>query len=379
MSQWPGKYVIGLTGNIATGKSVVRRMLEHLGAYGIDTDALAHRAIARGAPGYQPVVDLFGRYILGPDGEIDRRRLGKIVFNDPVALANLERIVHPLVAQAIDFLVRRAGQPVVVIEAIKLVEANLHRACDSLWVVYAPAEVQLARLMRTRGLTEAEARQRMAAQPPQEQKMALADVIIRNAGTFEETWKQVVTAWRRLVPVAEAGTPTVEAAGGERLALNVVRGRPRDAAQIAALINRLRPQTPPLTADDIMAAFGEKAFLLLRHHTTLQGVIGWQVENLVARTTDILLEPTLPLKSALTLLIQEMERASKDLQCEASLVFVPPELARQELIWRELGYALTTPERLEALAWQEAARESMPPGTVMLFKKLRQERILRPI
>lgn len=275
MSQWPGKYVIGLTGNIATGKSVVRRMLEHLGAYGIDADALAHRAIARGAPGYQPVVDLFGCYILGSDGEIDRRRLGKIVFNDPIALADLERIVHPLVAQAIDFLVRRASQPVVVIEAIKLVEANLHRACDSLWVVYAPPEVQLARLMRTRGLTEAEARQRMAAQPPQEQKMALADVIIRNAGTFEETWKQVVVAWQRLVPVAEAAAPAADAMSGERLALTVVRGRPRDAAQIVALINRLRPKAPPLTAEDIMAAFGEKAFLLLRNNSTLQGVIGW--------------------------------------------------------------------------------------------------------
>lgn len=379
VSQWPGKYVIGLTGNIATGKSVVRRMLEHLGAYGIDADALAHRAIARGAPGYQPVVDLFGRYILGPDGEIDRRRLGKVVFNDPVALADLERIVHPLVAQAIDFLVRRASQPVVVIEAIKLVEANLHRACDSLWVVYAPADVQLARLMRTRGLTEAEARQRMAAQPPQEQKMALADVIIRNAGTFEETWKQVVAAWRRLVPMAEAGAPAAETVSTTSVALEVVRGRPRDAAQIAALINRLRPTNPPLAADDIMAAFGEKAFLLLRAGKTLRGVMGWQVENLVARTTDILLEANLPLKSALVLLIQEMERASKDLQCEASLVFVTPELARQDLIWRELGYVPTTPEQLEALAWQEAARESMPPGTILLFKKLRQERILRPI
>ncbi|WP_299030114.1 dephospho-CoA kinase [uncultured Thermanaerothrix sp.] len=379
MSQWSGKYVIGLTGNIATGKSVVRRMLEHLGAYGIDADALAHRAIARGAPGYQPVVELFGRYILGPDGEIDRRRLGKIVFSDPVALASLERIVHPLVSQAIDFLVRRVSQPVVVIEAIKLVEANLHYACDSLWVVYAPVEVQLARLMRNRGLSEAEARQRIAAQPPQEQKMALADVIIRNAGSFEETWKQVVVAWRRLVPVAEAGPLATEAVSADQMTLEVVRGRPRDAAQIAALINRLRPANPPLTADDIMAAFGEKAFLLLRAGKTLQGVMGWQVENLVARTTDILLEPGLPLKSALVRLIQEMERASKDLQCEASLIFVAPELARQDLIWHELGYTPTLPERLEALAWQEAARESMPPGTVLLFKKLRQERILRPI
>jgi dephospho-CoA kinase len=80
MSAWPGKYVIGLTGNIATGKSVVRKMLEHLGAYGIDADALAHRAIANDAPGFQPVLDIFGSWVLAADGQIDRTRLAKIVF-----------------------------------------------------------------------------------------------------------------------------------------------------------------------------------------------------------------------------------------------------------------------------------------------------------
>ena len=82
MSAWPGKFVIGLTGNIATGKSVVRRMLEHLGAYGIDADALGHRAIAKGAPGYQPVLDTFGSWILNSGGHIDRTKLGRVVFAD---------------------------------------------------------------------------------------------------------------------------------------------------------------------------------------------------------------------------------------------------------------------------------------------------------
>ena len=80
MSGWPGKFVIGLTGNIATGKSVVRKMLEHLGAYGIDADALGHRAIARDAPGYKPVLDTFGKWILAPDGQIDRGKLARVVF-----------------------------------------------------------------------------------------------------------------------------------------------------------------------------------------------------------------------------------------------------------------------------------------------------------
>ena len=97
MSSVPGKYIIGLTGNIATGKSVVRRMLEHLGAYTIDADALSHRAIAKGVPGYQPIINEFGKWILDKDGEIDRSKLASVVFHDLGVLAELEGIIHPLV------------------------------------------------------------------------------------------------------------------------------------------------------------------------------------------------------------------------------------------------------------------------------------------
>jgi dephospho-CoA kinase len=95
VSNWPGKYVIGLTGNIATGKSVVRRMLEHLGAYTIDADALSHRVISKGAPGYQPVLDKFGSWLLDKDGQINRNKLGHLVFADKDALQQLETIIHP--------------------------------------------------------------------------------------------------------------------------------------------------------------------------------------------------------------------------------------------------------------------------------------------
>src|SRR5512136_646616 len=107
LSKWPGKFVIGLTGNIATGKSVVRRMLEHLGAYGIDADALAHRAIAKGAPGYDKVIETFGRYLLTSEDQIDREKLGRLVFGDTEALTTLEGITHPLVIQAVDLLIKR--------------------------------------------------------------------------------------------------------------------------------------------------------------------------------------------------------------------------------------------------------------------------------
>lgn len=394
MSKWQGKMVIGLTGNIATGKSVVRKMLEHLGAYGIDADALAHRAIARGAPAYQPVLDTFGRWILGPDQQIDRAKLGRVVFSDPEALQRLESLVHPLVMQAVDLLVRRSSQPVVVIEAVKLLETRLADSCDSLWVSTAVPEVQLARLMSDRKMTEAEARIRIQAQPAQEIKINAAQVVIRNDGTFEETWKQVQSGWKKLFPAAptEETSPTQPVAVAVQPAVTVdatasikepviaiQRGRPRHSGEIAALISRLKPGKL-VTRTDIMAAFGEKAFLLLQVENQLVGVVGWQVENLVARTTDLFLDPCIPAEKALPPLLREVERASRDLQCEASLLFAPRALMQDKDLWKNLGYEPRTPQSLGVQAWQEAARESAPDGeSVLLFKQLRTDRILRPI
>ena len=377
MSNWPGKYVIGLTGNIATGKSVVRKMLEHLGAYSIDADALSHRAIAKGAPGYQRVLDTFGKWILDSNSEIDRAKLGRLVFSDPEALQQLEVIVHPLVEQAVDLMIQRASQRVVVIEAIKLLEGKLVGACDNIWATYAPESIQKARLMKKRDMNEQDAIQRIHAQPPQEIKTAAANVVIQNTGSFEDTWKQVVAAWKILSPITDT-SPVVmrKATDGE---LSVQRGRPHDSVNIAAFITRLSSGTRPQSQDDIMAAFGEKAFLLLMADKQLVGLVGWQVENLVARTTDLYLDPGIPVERALKILVTEVERASQDLQCEASLFFLPPQLAGHEPVWKELGYIRRTPQTLGIQAWQDAAHESQPPNTILLFKQLRQDRVLRPI
>lgn len=376
MSKWPGKYVIGLTGNIGTGKSVVRKMLEHLGAYGIDADALGHRAIAKGAPGYQGVVDIFGKWILDGNGEVDRAKLGRLVFNDKEALQQLEKIVHPLVEQAIDLMVQRASQRVIAIEAIKLLEGNLAAACDTIWVVDAPEAIQKERLVQKRGMSEEDALQRIRAQSPQAIKTAAANVIIQNTGSFEDTWKQVVAAWKTISPITDTVPIAHKATPGE---LTVQRGRPRDSEIIAAFITRVSGGASPRSAEDIMSAFGEKAFLLLMADQQLVGVVGWQVENLVARTTDLYLEPGLPPEGALKALLTEVENASRDLQCEASLLFLPPQMLAQEAIWKELGYTRRTAQTLGIQAWQEAAIESQPPNTILLFKQLRQDRVLRPI
>lgn len=198
--------VIGLTGNIACGKSTVAKMLEALGAYVIDADCLAHEAMRPGTAVHQAIMARFGEGILAKNGEIDRRKLGDIVFRDAEALADLERIVHPaVIAETLRLLVA-CERPVAVVEAIKLLEAEMHRRCDAIWVVTCSRDIQMARLMRDRRLSAQEAEVRIAAQPPQVEKVARADVVIDNSGTLEETWQQVVRAWNALpgVPPAPA-------------------------------------------------------------------------------------------------------------------------------------------------------------------------------
>ena len=390
MSTWPGKFVIGITGNIGTGKSVVRKMLEHLGAYGIDADALGHRAIAKGAPGYQPLVDTFGQWILAPNGEIDRRKLGRLAFADPEIMQQLEAIIHPLVGQAVDWLVRRSPKTVIAIEAIKLLESDLRKHCDSIWVVTAPPEKQLERLLKKRGMSRAEAEQRIKAQGSPSAKIAAADVVIYNDGSFEKTWEQVKKAWKLVVPQKAEGTRPItlavqrsevlKAGAQEKPAtvpLKVKKAGPKQAGEIAAFLKKATGKE--VSRAEVLAAFGEKAYLLLYRGDEMVGLLGWQVENLVSRINEFHLLPDVPLAAAASLMLTEMERGSKELQCEAALFFLPPAMAKQTALWKQLGYIPRKPESLGMRAWQEAARESQPPGTVLLFKQLRQDRVLQPL
>ncbi len=189
-------YIIGLTGNIAAGKSAVAKLLAELGARVIDADALVHQLEQRGTPTYDAIVAEFGPGILRDDGDIDRARLGARVFSDPSAMARLEAIVHPAVGveleRQISQLTSQTPDSIIVIEAIKLIEAGLHKRCDALWVVAAPYRLQLERLIRTRGLSEAEARTRIEAQSPQSEKIALASVVIDNSGDLEHARVQVL-------------------------------------------------------------------------------------------------------------------------------------------------------------------------------------------
>ncbi len=195
-------YIIGLTGNIGAGKSEVVRVLRELGADSIDADRVGHEVIAPGTPEHEQLVARFGRDVLQPDGAVDRRKLGAIVFADPAALRDLERIVHPGVRARIRARFAATERPVIVVEAIKLLESGLYLEVDAVWVVTAPRQVRVQRLVETRGLTVSEAEARVDAQPPEVEKVARADVVIDNGGDLAAMRAQVLAAWRAV----ETGT-----------------------------------------------------------------------------------------------------------------------------------------------------------------------------
>jgi dephospho-CoA kinase len=191
-------YRIGLTGNIATGKTTVGHMLEALGALWIDADKVAHRMMAPGGKAYKAVTETFGPEILERDGTIDRRKLGSLVFSDPAALLQLESLVHPAVIEAVEHQMSLSEAQVVVVEAIKLLESGMAACYEAIWVTVCDEDIQIARLMQTRGLSRAAALQRIRAQPPQSDKIAVADLVISTNGPREATRAQVEAVWAEL-------------------------------------------------------------------------------------------------------------------------------------------------------------------------------------
>jgi dephospho-CoA kinase len=352
-------------------------MLEHLGAYGIDADALAHRAVAKGAPGFSVVVQAFGDWILDDEGYIDRGKLATIVFQDPEALRRLEAIIHPLVSQAIDILIKRSKQDVIVIEAIKLIESGLGAGCDTIWIVDASEEQQILRLIEKRRMDDATARQRIAAQTPQEQKLRAANVVVANNGSFDQTWEQVQELWVDLpTPKETLPLPPLALLPGE---LGIRRGLPKDAHAIAEFITKVTRGKRTLTRQDVMAAFGQKAFLLIERDGIIAAAAGWQVENLVARIDEIYIARDLPVDQAVPVMMEALEEAAHELQSEAALLFLRPSLAQHIGLWRTAGYRPQPVQSLAVRAWKEAAIDSMPRGASLWFKRLRDDRVLRPL
>ncbi len=193
--------VIGLTGGIGSGKSTVSQYLKELGAVIIDADKVGHEAFQPGTEAWREVVATFGRDIVTPNGEIDRKKLGAIVFDNPPALTQLNRIMHPkmrdmMKAQIDEY--RRQGVAVVVLEAAILIEANWAPLVDEVWVTTAPESAVLERLKKQRGLAEEQTLSRIRSQLSNRERLKHADVVITNEGNIEEVKARVKELWVKI-------------------------------------------------------------------------------------------------------------------------------------------------------------------------------------
>ena len=195
-------FIIGLTGGIASGKSVVAKMLKEKGAHLIDADKLAREVVEPGQPAWQSIVDWLGNSVLTSDRTIDRAKLAGLVFNDRRKLEKLNSIVHPRVGSRFVAIAEEINKSepgaVLVYDVPLLIEAGLQEMVDHVLLVYVPREVQIERLRERDGLGRAEAELRLEAQMPLEEKRKYADTIIDNSGSLAETARQVDQFWQTI-------------------------------------------------------------------------------------------------------------------------------------------------------------------------------------
>ncbi len=195
-------FTIGLTGGIGSGKSVVADLLRQQGASIIDADRLGHEAYSPNAEAWRQVVAAFGEDILTTEGEIDRRKLGAIVFADPAELERLNGIMHPLMARMVEqrkVQLESAGETVAVVEAAVLFEAGWDTLVDEVWTTHAPTDAVVQRLHERNGLSEAEARKRINSQMPAEERIRRSDVVVDNSTDLAALETVIANLWQARV------------------------------------------------------------------------------------------------------------------------------------------------------------------------------------
>jgi dephospho-CoA kinase len=437
---WPNKIVVGLTGNIATGKSAVMRMAAEQGAVALDADKIVHELLERDPEIQAAIVSRFGEGICNADGRINRAALAGIVFRDAAALRKLEQITHPAVRREIKERIDGSEATVVFLEAIKLLEGDLAGECDQIWVTRAPRRKQIERLMVCRGMDWETAAMRVNAQPPPEEKVSRADVVIDTDASMADTRSQFEVAWERLgarpkaAPARQAAAkPSAKAApepartapaktkegatpkaaperlssqkagelrqrlGQKRTAevqppapeaatpapagpVTVRRARPSDIPSILLLIQRASAGTVKLKRSDLLMALGERSYFIAQEGSEITAVLGWNSENLVARIDQIFVHPPEAAPVTTVAALKEIEQSADKLICEAVMAFLPhgtADAVRQAFADQQYN-TVADVGRLPR-AWQSAAEESQPDNTYVMLKVLRETRITEPI
>jgi len=373
------KYVIGLTGNIATGKSIVRRMLKELDASTIDADQLVHILQKPGEQVYRDIVETFGSFVLNDDATLNRAQLGRIVFGLPEAMLALEKIVHPAVQKKIARGIKRAPTDVVVIEAIKLLEGELVALCDEVWVVTASEATQLERIISRRKMSREDALQRIRAQTPQAEKIKRANFVIDNDSGLIKTWNSVQKRFNKIpIVVAQAKKKTVKKPIKASTEIIIRRARRNDLTRMADLLRNLSRGALNFDESAMMERFFSKGYFIAEQNELLIGIVGWQAENLVAGIDDLFVATGQQWLTVGALLMNKVEEAAKELSCEGGLVFLHRKsgpIAKKYLERR--GYIEQKAEKLNRI-WQEAAETWAQPQTTLLVKTY-MKRVMTPL
>ena len=397
-------YLIGLTGSLGSGKSTVRLLLEQFGAFGIDADLLAHEAMRLGSRAWFAIVSEYGLGILKWTGEINRKRLGKRVFANPKALVRLEQILHPAVNTRIKDLLRQTNASVIVIEAIKLIEANLNVWCDAVWVVTCNPEVQIERVRRDRQMSAPDAQARLDAQRSLDEKLKFATIVIDNSADIRSTRSQAQRAWDAIrpqtardktswlygaapivtappIPVSPRphveSTPTAKPKPTAPEPHEIRRARKGDLDALAIAFGKREHLPGPLSPAETLQRFGARGYRIAMAGKDVVAFVAWDAENLVAVASQMWAE-SVPASSALAQLMTMIEGEAKQLQCEVLLVLTDS-LTPSLVIDRALSpdYQLRNMHELHPV-WRQVARDRIDSSDKIRVKLLRQELVTQP-
>ncbi len=345
--------LLGITGNIASGKSVVRQYLENTGALTIDADLLAQQTYLPGNAAYQPIINTFGKDLCDADGQINRSRLGRIVFRDPEALVHLEAIIHPQVTIEVQNILAKATTNLVVVEAIKLFESNLHLQCQQVWTVAADDQIRLERLMVTRGLSKNDALIRITSQNPQQEKIERADWVIHTDSSFAQTWKQTQQA---LSGLQQSFSFSPRAA----LNSNFASLAPENFTQVRETFTGFSARYP--TDEDLFHTLGQRSIFLEYQQDELVSLSGWKIDHFLAIIQSIL-APNRKTE-VIHAMISAIEEVAQQHLCQA--LFIPAAMLSSTQA-KALGYYLGEypPVNIHPLAVQNFLRKhGFMPGEI---------------
>lgn len=406
MTERAGKFIIGLTGNIATGKSAVLQLAAERGALTLDADHIVHH-ILDGDPSMQAAIAVaFGDHLRREDGSIDRAALGALVFGDAQALRDLEHILHPAVRVEVGKRIKQSTAPVVMVEAIKLLEGELADLCDQIWVTRCPRSLQEQRLIICRGMDAATAAMRIDAQNPQEAKVARAHVVIDTNGTMAHTREQFDRAWQKIpglkapkgsfeqakdrqrseqtervaAPPAQRVTQKREAVklAQQQTTENVLvrRARPSDIPALMLLMRRASGGQVTQTRSEMLRSFAERSYLIGQIGTEIVSVVGWNTDSTTAVCVDQFYAfPAQAISTVGPTMLEEIESSARVLICEVILVFLAQDAPLEfAYLLQDAGFAEMRREDMHR-AWRQIVEERQPQDSVIMGKVLRDIRV----